>query len=45
MAKWNTVKINLFLKEREDRYSPEEANKLGLKRLHKIDFSGNIMRS
>ncbi len=36
------TKISLFLKEREDRFKPEEANKLGLKRLNKIDFSGEI---
>jgi restriction endonuclease S subunit len=34
--------INSFLKEREDRFKPEEANKKGLKRIEKIDFSGNI---
>jgi len=42
MANFNTVSINSFLKEREDRFKPEEANKLALKRLEKIDFSGNI---
>ena len=42
MAEWKKVKINSFLKERENRYRHEEANKLGFKRLHKIDFSGNI---
>ncbi|MBU2612431.1 MAG: hypothetical protein KKB62_01790 [Nanoarchaeota archaeon] len=34
------TKISNFLKERQDRYKPEEANKLGLRRLNKIDFSG-----
>jgi len=36
------TKISSFLKERQDRFKPEEANKLGLKRLNKIDFSGKI---
>ena len=36
------TKISTFLKERQNRYSPEEANKLNLKRLQKIDFSGNM---
>ncbi|MCD4771696.1 restriction endonuclease subunit S [archaeon] len=35
-------KISSFLTERQDRFKPAEANDLGLKRLHKIDFSGNI---
>lgn len=39
---WQRVKISSFLKEREDRFEPEEANKTGLHRLEKIDFSGNI---
>jgi len=39
---WQAVKINSFLKERESRIKPEEANKMGLKRLNKIDFSGEI---
>ncbi|HGJ64291.1 TPA: restriction endonuclease subunit S [bacterium] len=42
MKHWETVKIGSFLKERTERYKPEEANKLGYKRLDKIDFSGNI---
>jgi type I restriction enzyme S subunit len=42
MTKFNNVPINSFLKEREDRFKPEEANKKGLKRIEKIDFSGNI---
>ncbi len=37
---WQKVKISSFLKERESRIKPEEANKMGLKRLNKIDFSG-----
>lgn len=36
------VKISSFLKERKDRFKPIEANKLGFKRIEKIDFSGNI---
>ena len=39
---WNKVKIGSFLKEREDRLTPDEANKTGLDRLEKIDFTGNI---
>lgn len=39
---WNKVKISSFLKEREDRIKPDDANKMGLNRLEKIDFSGNI---
>ena len=42
MTNFKEVSINSFLKERENRYRHEEANKLGFKRLHKIDFSGNI---
>lgn len=42
MAEWKKVKIDSFLKERENRIKPEEANKMGLKRLNKIDFSGEI---
>ncbi len=37
-----TTKISSFLKERQDRFKPVEANKLGLMRLNKIDFSGKI---
>jgi len=36
------TKISNFLKEHPERFKPEEANKLGLKRLQKIDFSGNM---
>lgn len=39
---WIKTKIGSFLKERTDRFSPQEANKKGLKRLDKIDFSGKI---
>jgi type I restriction enzyme, S subunit len=36
------ARISSFLTERQDRFKPEEANNLGLKRLNKIDFSGNM---
>jgi type I restriction enzyme, S subunit len=36
------TKISTFLKERPERFKPVEANKLNLKRLQKIDFSGNM---
>ena len=36
------TKISSFLKERSDRFKPDEANKLRLKRLNKIDFSGQM---
>jgi type I restriction enzyme S subunit len=39
---WQEVTINSFLKERKNRYKFEEANKLNLKRLDKIDFSGKM---
>ncbi len=39
---WKILKISDFLKERKDRFKPAEANKLGLKRIEKIDFSGNV---
>ncbi len=39
---WNRKKISFFLKERPDRFKPEEANEMNLKRLEKIDFSGNM---
>src|SRR3989344_5301082 len=42
MSTWNNVKVGSFLTERKDRFEPDEANKLGLKRLYKIDFSGKI---
>lgn len=35
-------KFSDFLKNRKDRFKPNEAKKLGLKRIDKIDFSGNI---
>jgi len=39
---WRKVKVSEFLTERANRFSPDEANKLGLQRVGKIDFSGNI---
>lgn len=39
---WRRVKVSEFLTERSDRFSPDEANALGLQRVGKIDFSGNI---
>lgn len=36
------TKISDFLEEREDRYSPEEATKMGLRRIDKIDSKGNM---
>lgn len=45
MDKWQKVKINEFLKERPDRIKPIEANTMGLKRVEKIDFGGNIYLS
>lgn len=39
---WKRLKISSFLKEREDKINPEDANKTGLHRLEKIDFSGKI---
>jgi type I restriction enzyme S subunit len=39
---WNKVKISNFLSERKNRFKPDEANKLGLQRIQKINFSGKI---
>lgn len=39
---WDTVEIGSFLTERKDRFEPDIANSMGLKRIEKIDFSGNI---
>ena len=39
---WREITIGSFLKERPDRIKPDQANPLGLKRIKKIDFSGNI---
>ncbi len=42
MTKWHTTKISKFLKEREGRYDPADKAVQYLKRLNKIDFSGEI---
>lgn len=42
MVKWQTTKIGRFLKEREGRYDPANKTVKSLKRLNKIDFSGEI---
>ena len=42
MVEWKRVKISQFLKEREGRYDAGDEAVLGLKRLNKIDFSGEI---
>ena len=39
---WQKVKISYFLKERLDRIKPDVANKMGLNRLEKINFSSII---
>ncbi len=45
MAEWKRVKIGQFLKERESRYVPTDTAVKDLKRLNKIDFSGEIYLS
>ena len=42
MFNWKKIKISSFLKERESRIKPLEANRMNLRRLNKIDFSGEI---
>jgi type I restriction enzyme S subunit len=42
MSETSRVKISDFLEERKERFKPVEAVKLGLKRIDKIDFKGNI---
>jgi type I restriction enzyme S subunit len=42
MAKWQATRIGKFLKEREGRYDPTDSALQSLKRLNKIDFSGEI---
>lgn len=42
MAKWKKTYIGQFLKEREGRYSPDDKKLVGLQRLNKIDFFGEI---
>ncbi|HOX15784.1 MAG TPA: restriction endonuclease subunit S [Smithellaceae bacterium] len=42
MTKWHATKIGKFLKERDGRYDPTDKAVQRLKRLNKIDFSGEI---
>jgi len=42
MSEWKRAKIGQFLKERGGRYDPGDDTIQGLKRLNKIDFSGEI---
>jgi len=39
---WQPTKLSEFLTERDGRIKYESANQLGLQRIKKIDFSGNI---
>jgi type I restriction enzyme S subunit len=39
---WQLTKLSHFLNERKGRIKHSDANKLGLQRIKKIDFSGNI---
>ena len=42
---WKVVQMRSFLSERKGRYKPGDKTVLGLKRIDKIDFSGNIFLS
>lgn len=42
---WERVKLEQFLKNRIGRYKPNDKAILGLKRIDKIDFAGNIYLS
>lgn len=42
---WQTVKLGDFLTVRQDRFKPKDKAIEGLKRVNKIDFSGNIYLS
>ena len=42
MVNWEKVRIGQFLREREGRYRPTDETVRSLKRLDKIDFSGNV---
>jgi type I restriction enzyme S subunit len=42
MSEFQIVKISDFLTSREQRYKPDDTALVGLKRLDKIDFNGNI---
>ena len=39
---FSNVSISSFLKERQNRFKPDDANKMNLNRLEKIDFLGKI---
>ncbi|WP_373514239.1 restriction endonuclease subunit S [Persicitalea sp.] len=42
---WEVVKMGSFLKARKDRFKPDDPQISELKRISKIDFSGNIFLS
>jgi type I restriction enzyme S subunit len=42
---WKVVQMKAFLSERKGRYKPNDTAIKGLKRIEKIDFSGNIFLS
>jgi type I restriction enzyme, S subunit len=42
MSDSRKIKVSEFLAERKERFKPAEAISLGLKRIEKIDFKGNI---
>ncbi len=42
---WKVVEMSSFLRERKGRYKPDDRVIAGLKRIEKIDFSGNIFLS
>ncbi len=43
--KWCPIKLGDFLTNRDNRYKPKDKSIAGLKRIDKIDFSGNIFLS
>ena len=45
MAEWKNIEIGSFLKERKERFKPEEARELNLKRIEKITQHGEIFIS
>jgi type I restriction enzyme, S subunit len=42
---WEVVEMSSFLSERKGRFKPNDTAIMGLKRIEKIDFSGNIYLS
>jgi type I restriction enzyme S subunit len=42
MGEWQKIKIGQFLFERKGKYKPDDKAISGLKRVNKIDFSGNF---